>query len=108
MDVSHKWNKSFNHVILGTILSLVLTLVAYFLVEDALLTGWTLRLMVFALGTVQAILQLILFLNLGVESKPRWSLLTFFFMVLVIIVIVGGSIWIMKNLDYNMMPCMNM
>lgn len=55
------------------------------------------------LAAAQALLQLLLFLHLGLEENPRWNLIMFFFMVFVIVILVGGSLWIMANLDYNTM-----
>jgi heme/copper-type cytochrome/quinol oxidase subunit 4 len=31
----------------------------------------------------------------------------FLFMLIVLVIVVGGSLWIMHNLDYNMMPSMS-
>jgi cytochrome o ubiquinol oxidase operon protein cyoD len=86
----------------GYILCLLLTLAAYFVVEKQLLSGWMLISAVVFLGLIQISVQLILFLHLGIESKPRWNLITFFFMALVTAIIVIGSLWIMANLDYRM------
>lgn len=103
LDITHKWNDSFKPLIWGFILSLALTFTAYFILKGDLLQGWFAIFAIFTLGTIQALIQLILFMNLGIEPKPRWNLLMFFFMIIVIIVLVGGSIWIMYNLNYNMM-----
>jgi cytochrome o ubiquinol oxidase operon protein cyoD len=70
---------------IGYLLSIVLTVLAYFLV-------------------VQLVVQLLFFLHLGQESRPRWHLLVFLMMIGFVAIIVVGSIWIMKNLDYNMQP----
>ena len=80
---------------IGFLLALLLTFLAYYSNS----TPW-----IFALGLLQGIILLITFLGLGIEPKPRWNLLAFFFMVFVIIILVGGSMWIMYNLNYNMMP----
>jgi cytochrome o ubiquinol oxidase operon protein cyoD len=89
--------------IIGFILSLILTFLSYAIVVEELLVGWQLLGAVAFLAASQAIVQLILFLHLGSESKPRWNLLVFLFMVLVLLIIVLGSLWIMYNLDYRMM-----
>ncbi len=88
---------------LGFITSLGLTLISYFLVVNHLLTGVVLQSALGALATVQAAVQLMLFLNLGHGTKPRWNLILFLFTVMIILIVVVGSIWIMNNLDYNMM-----
>ena len=106
IDAHHGWNQSYKPQFLGFITSLVLTLAAYRIVTHYELTDFLLTLTVFGLATLQALLQLFFFLHLGVESKPQWGLITFLFTVLVIIVVIGGSLWIMNNLNYNLMSTM--
>ena len=89
--------------VLGFVLSIVLTLVSYFLVIERVATGWVLDLSVAVLAIAQATLQLILFLNFLKEPTPRWNLIIFLFMLLLVVIIVSGSIWIMKQLSYNLM-----
>jgi len=81
-----------------------MTLAAYFLVTRHVIGGWMIVAAIVTLGTVQGIVQLLLFLNLGQESKPQWRLHALIFMVVIAIIVVGGSLWIMYNLDYRMMP----
>ncbi len=94
---------SFKSYAIGFVLSIVLTLASYLLVTENLLTGKTLVYTIVVLGLIQAVVQLIFFLHLAEESKPRWNLLVFLFMLLVLLIIVIGSLWIMYNLDYHMM-----
>ncbi len=89
--------------VLGFVLSLLLTLSAYLVVTQHLLTGWALGVTIAVLGLLQAWVQLVLFLRLGKEPKPRWNLIMFLFMVMVTVLVVFGSMWIMANLDYNLM-----
>lgn len=105
-DPSHKWNISFQPIIWGFVLSLTLVLSSYFIVVQELVTGWSLVVTISLLAVAQAILQIFLFLHIGLESKPRWKLMIFLFLVLVIVILVGGSMWIMQNLNYNLMPSM--
>ena len=90
----------------GFILSIILTLVAYFVVTAQLFTGWPLVFVLGVLALTQAVVQLLLFLHLGAETRPRWNLIIFLFMAMVIVIIGGGSLWIMYNLDYRVMPAM--
>jgi cytochrome o ubiquinol oxidase operon protein cyoD len=55
------------------------------------------------LAVMQLLVQLVFFLHLGGESKPRWNLMAFMFTLLVVAILVAGTLWIMYNLDYNMM-----
>lgn len=54
------------------------------------------------MATLQLIIQVVFFLHLGSESKPRYNTIAFFSMLLVIGIVGIGSLWIMYNLDYNM------
>lgn len=102
LDASHEWNVSFKPLILGFLLSFVLTIAAYFIaVEQSF--GWVSTFAIMGLGGVQALVQLIFFLHLGVESKPRWKLLLFLLMLLIMSIIVIGTLCIMSNLNYNLM-----
>jgi cytochrome o ubiquinol oxidase subunit IV len=94
---------SLKSYVLGFVLSIGLTLAAYYLVVEQIATGWVLDISVAALAIAQALVQLILFLNLLREAKPRWNLIVFLFMVLIVVIVVAGSIWIMNNLNYNLM-----
>ncbi len=106
IDMQYKWNKSIKPLVIGFALSLFLTLLAYFIAKDHLSSGLSLVYVILGLATLQALLQCIFFLHINAESHPRWSLISLIFTVIVLIIIVGGSLWIMYNLDYNMMPTM--
>jgi len=92
----------------GFVFSIVLTLTVFFLVNNHVESGHQayshgfLVLVIMGLALVQLVVQLVFFLHLGSESKPRWNLAVFLFMLVILIVIVGGSMWIMNNLNYNM------
>ena len=94
--IEHDWNTSLKPLLWGFFASLALILVAYFFA-----LGYPLLLV--SLAIVQGIVQLIFFLHLGIETKPRWNLMIFLFMILIMVVILGGSIWIMRELNYNLM-----
>jgi cytochrome o ubiquinol oxidase operon protein cyoD len=84
-------------------MSLLLTLLAYLLVTKDVVDGWVVIPAIVVLAVVQFVVQLVFFLHLGRETKPRWNLMAFLFMLLVVFIVVVGSLWIMANLDYNMM-----
>jgi cytochrome o ubiquinol oxidase subunit IV len=85
----------------GFILSLVLTLAAYITVVQELFSGWTLVGVLATLAVTQLMVQLVFFLHLGRESKPRWNLTVALFAAMVVSILVFGSLWIMKNIQYN-------
>lgn len=104
LDPNHKWNADFKPTIIGFVTSIGIILAVYFVAINSDLPNSHLIFIVLGMAIVQAIIQFVFFFHLGVESKPRWNLMTFFFMVMVITIIIGGSMWIMNNIDYNLMP----
>jgi cytochrome o ubiquinol oxidase operon protein cyoD len=95
-----------NHVTLssylaGFIVSLCLTMTAYLMVINHLFSRRLLVAAVAGLALAQFMTQLLFFLHLGRETKPRWKLGVFMFMVMVVLILVFGSIWIMANLNYH-------
>lgn len=102
--ISTAANGNLKSYIVGFVLSVILTLAAYFVVASHLFAGWVLLLIITVLAVEQLVVQLSFFLHLGRESKPRWNLTAFISMLGVIFIVVFGSVWIMNNLNYNMMP----
>jgi cytochrome o ubiquinol oxidase operon protein cyoD len=86
----------------GFILSIVLTLVPYFLVSEHLLTGYTLITIIILLACGQLVVQMVYFLHMKEESKPRYNMVVLISFGSTIIIIVVASIWIMQHLNYNM------
>ena len=96
--------------VIGFGLSLVFTLAAYALVANraqspgsGLPENLLIAIIVF-LALVQLAAQLIFFLHLKKESKPRWNFMALSFAAIVVVTVVFGSLWIMQNLDYHHSP----
>lgn len=94
----------------GFALSLLLTGTAFFLVEmhfwshHVLYSHQFLYIAIIVLALSQLLAQLVFFLHLGTKSMPRWNAIVLSFALFIVLVIVGGSLWIMYNLNYNMTP----
>jgi cytochrome o ubiquinol oxidase operon protein cyoD len=95
---------SLRSYITGFVWSIGLTLIAYGLVVQRQLQTHIIIAVIVALALVQFIIQLLYFLHLGTETKPRWKLFVFLFMIMVVSILVFGSLWIMNNLNYRMTP----
>ena len=94
----------------GFVLSLVLTLASFGLVwrvtetsGSQLSRGAVIGLLV-VLASLQLVVQIVYFLHMSTERKARWTMLSGAFAVMVVLILVIGSIWVMNNLNYNMMP----
>jgi len=88
----------------GFILSLLFTLIPYYLVVKKPTDKHTILATIIAFAVLQLVVQVVFFLHLGREKKPRWNLFFLTSTIGIILVVVLGSIWIMNHLHYNMMP----
>lgn len=93
---------SFASYATGFIVAVLLTVVAYMMVMGRWFAGGTLLLVIMGLAALQLVVQLVFFLHLG-RDGVRWKAAAFYAMFIILVLIVGGSLWIMYNLDYNMM-----
>jgi cytochrome o ubiquinol oxidase subunit IV len=87
---------------LGFILCILLTVVAFGLVQFHLLPQSKLGLALMGLAVIQFLVQAVCFLRLNSNKEGLWNLLPFLFIILIIFIIVAGSLWVMQNLNYNM------
>lgn len=55
-------------------------------------------------ASLQLAVQVVYFLHVSTERKARWSALSAGFTAAMVLIVVVGSIWVMQNLNYNMMP----
>ncbi|WP_010216518.1 cytochrome o ubiquinol oxidase subunit IV [Sphingomonas sp. PAMC 26621] len=90
---------------IGTILSIILTAVPFWLVMSGVLhDAQTTAALIFAMGFAQIIVHVLCFLHLDTRSEGGWTLLAFLFTTVIVVLTVAGSIWVMYHLNANMMP----
>ena len=87
----------------GFILSLILTAIPFALVMSGTLSSSAILAGIFSAGIVQILVHLHYFLHLDTSSAARWNMLAMIFTLLIMVLFVGGTIWIMNNLNYRMM-----
>lgn len=98
---------SFHTYLSGYLLSMALTLVAFSLVKRHVDSGHVfpsdnyVLVILAGLAITQLLVQLVFFLHLDRESKPRWNLTVLALAAIVVFILVAGSIWIISNLDYH-------
>ena len=84
-------------------LSLILTAIPFALVMSGTLSFSATLVGIISAGIVQILVHLHYFLHLDTSSAARWNVLAILFTLLIMIIFVGGSLWIMSNLNYRMM-----
>jgi len=95
---------SIRSYISGYVSAIILTLVAFAIAAKHSIMGNRLIAILLGLALVQFVLQLLFFLHVGRESKPRWKQLVLVMMIVVVLILVLGSIWVMYSLNYRMTP----
>ncbi len=94
--------KTLASYITGFILCLILTIIPFVLVGKHLLPAKELYVILAILAVAQLFVQSAFFLRLNASPSGRWTLMAFLFAILVVVILVFGSLWIMYNLNYNM------
>ncbi|HEY0296453.1 MAG TPA: cytochrome o ubiquinol oxidase subunit IV [Bordetella sp.] len=97
---------SLKSYIVGFALSIILTLISFWLVMSGSLTHDTAMTWVVVFAIAQLLVQLIFFLHLGTAKSQQQNTAIFLFTVLILAIAVGGSLWVMHNANVNMMPAM--
>lgn len=87
----------------GFILSIILTAIPFWMVMDGGAAKSTILGVVVVTAIIQVLVHLYYFLHLSTSTDQRWNLVAIVFSAVVILIVVVGSIWIMWNLNYNMM-----
>jgi len=90
--------------ITGFILSLVFTVIPYYLVATQTVKGNGLLATILGFAVLQMLVQIIFFLHLGRNPKLRWQIGFFVATVFAILVVVIGSMVIISHLHANMAP----
>lgn len=96
--------KSLSVYLTGVILCVILTLVAFMAVMRPDLPDGPTFVIIFSAAILQLFVQVFCFLRLnGKTEQGRVNLISFMFSILILLVVIIGSLWIMYNLNYNMM-----
>jgi cytochrome o ubiquinol oxidase operon protein cyoD len=88
---------------IGFILSVCLTAIAFAIVMSGAFSRSLILFGIFGAAIAQILVHLHFFLHLNRSSAARWNLLAMVFTVLIMILFVGGTLWIMFNLNARMM-----
>lgn len=102
MSQTHKTQQhgSAKAYIFGFILSIIFTIVPFYMVMQGMIKGNTLITIVLIFAVAQLLVQLYLFMHLGNEDKPKYNQLSTAYAFMTIVIMVVGSIWIMFSLDH--------
>jgi cytochrome o ubiquinol oxidase operon protein cyoD len=99
--MAHASGPTMKAYVTGFVLAVVLTVIPFGLVAMKLLPRETMFLVIAALAIVQILVHLRYFLHMNFTSTPRENIVAMAFAAVLIFIMVGGTLWIMFNLDYR-------
>lgn len=96
--------KTLSIYILGFILCLILTFIPFYIVEQHLFAVSTRLIVLVICAIAQLFVQVICFLRMNTKTEAAVNnTMSFMFTIIIAGVLIGGSLWIMLNMNYNMM-----
>ncbi|MFS8976784.1 cytochrome o ubiquinol oxidase subunit IV [Cupriavidus necator] len=99
----HDTHASFKSYAIGFILAVILTVIPFKLVMDGSMDKGTILWIILGMAAVQILVHLKYFLHLDTSSEQRSNVIALLFTALILVIVVAGSLWIMHNLNTNMM-----
>jgi cytochrome o ubiquinol oxidase operon protein cyoD len=93
---------TYKQYITGFVLAVILTAIPFALVIGHVVKDVLLVIAVCA--TAQIIVHVVYFLHLDRSDEQRWNRMALLYVVIMVGIVLGGSLWIMYNLNHNMMP----
>lgn len=94
---------SYGEYVVGFVLSVVLTCIAFAAVVYHWFTPIPTFLFIFGLAILQMTVQILYFLHLGQGPDSRWNYGMLLFSAVVLVIIIGGTAWTIFNLMNNAM-----
>jgi len=89
---------------IGLVLAVILTATSFWVANTSLLWGPGVPLGLAVLAIAQMGVHLVFFLHINTGPDNTNNVLALAFGVLIVILVIAGSLWIMTNLNNNMMP----
>jgi len=103
MNQHESYNAAAKRYVVGGVGSASLIIITYLAVTGSWFEKpMSIAFFVLVLAFLQLVLQLVTFLHVQAEAKPRWKSIGFVSSMIMITVVVAGSIWVMYNLNYRM------
>jgi len=99
-------HSSVKSYVIGFVLAVILTVIPFKIVMDGTMDRGTMLWIILGMAAVQIIVHLKYFLHLDGSDGQRWNVTALIFTVLILFIVLAGSLWIMHNMNANMMPWM--
>jgi len=90
--------------VVGLALAILLTATSFFIAGTDLVWQPSIPVAIIVLAIAQMGVHLVFFLHITTGPDNTNNVLALAFGILIVILVMGGSLWIMANLNHNMMP----
>ncbi|MBR0800288.1 cytochrome o ubiquinol oxidase subunit IV [Bradyrhizobium jicamae] len=90
--------------VVGLGLAVVLTVTSFFIAGTDLVWQPSIPVAIIVLAIAQMGVHLVFFLHITTGPDNTNNVMALAFGVLIVVLVIGGSLWIMANLNQNMMP----
>lgn len=90
--------------LVGFILAVLLTAISFYVASSDLLWGPGIAMGLVVLAIAQMGVHLVFFLHITTSPDSTNNVLALAFGVLIVFLVLAGSLWIMANLNHNLMP----
>lgn len=96
-------------LMIGFALAAILTIIPFHLVmAEVEMSRTALVGIIMGLGAVQIIVHLVFFLHLNTTSEEGSTFMATMLAVIILVIVLAGSLWVMHNMNENMMPMHDM
>ena len=104
-NAEHAGHGTMGQLMIGFALAAILTIIPFYLVmAEVDMARSTLVGIIMGLGAVQIVVHLVYFLHLKRSSEEGWNFFATIFAVIILVIVLAGSLWVMHNMNENMMP----
>jgi cytochrome o ubiquinol oxidase operon protein cyoD len=90
--------------VIGFVLAIILTVIPFKLVMSGALSAHATLWWILGLAVVQIVVHLVYFLHLDRSAEQSGNVMALMFTALILLIVLGGSLWVMHNMNANMMP----
>ncbi|SFR76003.1 cytochrome o ubiquinol oxidase subunit IV [Sphingomonas jatrophae] len=93
--------------VIGFLLSAVLTAIPFALVMGGAFTDTRITAgLITVAAAIQIVVHMIYFLHMNTKSEAGWTVMALIFTAIIVVIVIAGSLWVMYNMNANMMPHM--
>ena len=105
----HGSHGSMGTLMTGFALAALLTIVPFALVMgEVQISRIAMIGLIMGLAAVQILVHLVFFLHVNRSAEAGWTLAATVFSVIILVIVLAGSLWVMHNMNENMMPMPDM